>query len=150
MKKGVTVDVAHVIDAANVGMRNPARDAHFVAKAFQQTFVARGFIRKKFQRHGLSQREVVGAVNFAHAAFAQQRDNAVAAGQQSAGQKASLVRTIVAQNSAAWKWKTTVAAAAWEAAEVDRGQIRRGQVDGRHLRRCSAQAHRRKNRSVQP
>ena len=35
----------------------------------QQAFVAGGFFRKKLQRHGLAERQIVGAVDFAHATF---------------------------------------------------------------------------------
>ena len=51
-------------------MRNPARNAHFVAKALEQPFIARRFVGQKLQGHGLAERQIVSAVDFAHAAFA--------------------------------------------------------------------------------
>ena len=48
-EKCLAVDFADVVHAANIGMGNPPRDPHFVAKAFEQAFVACGFVGQKFQ-----------------------------------------------------------------------------------------------------
>ena len=45
--------------------------------------------RQELQRHRLIEREVVGAVDLAHAAAAEQRDEPVAAGDDGAGREAS-------------------------------------------------------------
>jgi len=47
--------------------------------------------RKEFEGHGLAQQQIVGAVDLAHAAAAQQADYAVALGQQSSRWEAALV-----------------------------------------------------------
>ena len=63
---------------------------------------------QEFQRHGLIQREIVGAVDFAHAAFAEQSDDAVAPGQQSSGQEAALRSsrgTVPAWSAAFMRWR---------------------------------------------
>ena len=88
-EEGVALDVAHVVDAANVGMRNPPRDPHFIFETLQQTLIAGGFIGKKLERHRLAEREVVGAIHLAHAAFSQQSNDAIATSQQAAGYEAA-------------------------------------------------------------
>jgi hypothetical protein len=81
----LAVDVAHVVHPANIGMRDPSRHPHFVAEPFQRTLVAGGFVRQKLHRDTLPKRQVVGAVHLAHAAFAEQSDDAVASGQKAPG-----------------------------------------------------------------
>ena len=90
----LAVDVAHVVHPANIGMGDPSRHPHFVAEAFQQTFVAGGFVRQKLHRDALSERQVVGAVNLAHAAFAEQRNDPVASGQKAPGKKSSFIQQV--------------------------------------------------------
>ena len=53
----------------------------------------RGFFGQEFQRDGLAQRQVRGAVDFAHAAAAQQSEDAVTAAEQRAGKEAAFVLT---------------------------------------------------------
>ena len=93
-EKCLSVDVAHVVHAANIGMRHPPRDPHFVAKTLQQPFVARGFIRQKLQSDCLPQRQIVGAIDLAHAALPQQRDDAIAPRHQPPGKKPSFAHLI--------------------------------------------------------
>ena len=136
-EEGVAVDVSHVIDAANVGMRNPARDSHFIAKALLQAFVARGFVGKKLQGHGLSQGEIVSAVDFTHAAFAQQGDNPVAAGQQAARQKTALVQKIFGRTrrpGSSRRSSRRRRPPRSRSCHVDRGQIRRNHLRRSHVR----------------
>ena len=78
-EEGVAVHFTHVVHAADVGMRDAARNPYFVAETFQQAFVARGFFGEELERDGLAESKVVGAVNLAHATFAEQGDDAVAA-----------------------------------------------------------------------
>ena len=89
-KKSQAVDFAHIVDAADVGVRNAARDADFVAEALQRIFVLVHGFGQKLQRHGLFQDQVVGAIDLAHAALAEDGDNPIASGQKSAGQEATL------------------------------------------------------------
>ena len=44
-EKYLAVDVAHIVDAANIWMGNPPRHPHFVAEAFDQSFIPRGLVR---------------------------------------------------------------------------------------------------------
>ena len=132
-EESLAIDFAHVVDAANVGMRDAAGDADFVAKALEQTFVARGFVGQKLERDRLAERQIVGAVDFAHAAFAEQRDDAVAPGDQAPGKEPSFAHQVFGGN---WKAATKDAAttkAAAGAAEMSR--LRRSRASLR--RRCS-------------
>ena len=54
-------------------------------------FIARRLIGQKLQRDALTEGQIVGAINLAHAALAQQRDDAVAAGNQAAGEKSAFI-----------------------------------------------------------
>ena len=93
-EEGLAVDFAHVVDAANVGMRNAAGDADFVAKALEQSLIAGGRFGQELERDGLAEREVVGAIDFAHASLAEQRDDAVTAGNQASGKKAAFIHQV--------------------------------------------------------
>ena len=84
-------DFADVVDAADVGVGDLAGHAHFAVEPFQQTRVGRGFDGQEFERHRLAQHQVGGAIDLAHAAAAEQSDDAVAAAQQSAGDEAAFV-----------------------------------------------------------
>ena len=90
----LTIDVADVVDAAYVGMRDLTRDPDFIAKAFEQAFIAGRLIGQKLQRNGLSESEIVGAVHLAHAASAEQCDDAVARCHQPARKEASFVQQV--------------------------------------------------------
>ena len=93
-EEGLAVDIAHVVHAANVGMGDPPRHPHLVAKAFEQGFVAGGFVGQKLHGDALSERQVVGAVNLTHAAFAEQRDDTVAPGQKAPGKETTFIQQI--------------------------------------------------------
>jgi hypothetical protein len=71
------LDLANVVNAAHIGVGNLARNADFVVEAGQQIQIAAGRFRQEFQRHRLSEQNVIGAEDFAHSAFAQSRDDAV-------------------------------------------------------------------------
>ena len=79
------VDLADVVDAADVRMRELPRDADFGEEALAADRIARQRARQELQRDRLSELEVVGAVDLAHAAAAEQADDAVAVGEDDAG-----------------------------------------------------------------
>ena len=66
----MAVDFANVVNSADVGVRNPARDADFVAETLQQSLVFTGFLGQEFESNRLAQSEIVGAIDLAHAAAA--------------------------------------------------------------------------------
>jgi hypothetical protein len=52
-------------------MRNLSRQPHFAGETRQRFFVARQGFRQKFQRDGLPKFQILGAIDFAHAALAE-------------------------------------------------------------------------------
>ena len=78
------IHLANVVNPANVGMRHLARYANFVVEAGKSAVVAGCGFRKKLERYGLAQREVGGAIDFAHAASAQESGDTVAPGDYNA------------------------------------------------------------------
>ena len=85
------VYLADVEHAADVGMRNQAGDADLAVEALEQPRIARRLFGEELERDRLPEREIGGAVDFAHAAAPEQSENAVAAAQQRARQEAALV-----------------------------------------------------------
>ena len=84
----LAVGLADVVDAADVGMRHLPRDAHLVPESRQPTrLVASHRFGQELHRDGLAERQVLGAIDLAHPASAQQPDDAVAAPEESAGRK---------------------------------------------------------------
>src|SRR6202162_1993210 len=75
-------------------MRDLARDAYFVAEPCQRFLVGRPLGWQELERHGLGQQQIVGAVNLAHAAAAEQAHYPVALCQQGARWEAALVHVL--------------------------------------------------------
>ncbi len=84
-----SVDVADVMDAADVRMRDLPRDARFGMKPRQRARRHGKRLRQELQRHRLIELQVVGLVDFAHPADAEQADDAVAVRENSAGDETS-------------------------------------------------------------
>src|SRR5260370_5294108 len=74
-------------------MRHLARDAHLVAETGESGFAGVAGRGKEFESDRLIEDQIVGAVDFAHAAAAQEADNAIAAGEHGAGRKAAFIDT---------------------------------------------------------
>src|ERR1017187_4877548 len=72
-------------------MGNLACDADFGVEARQHALIGSGLFGKELDGNGLRELEVVGAVDFAHAAAAQETQNAVTVGQEGAGGEAAFV-----------------------------------------------------------
>jgi hypothetical protein len=90
-KVGVAVQLADVVDPANVGMGDLERDADLVQEALVAVRVPRQRPGQELQRHGLAQFEVVRAVDLAHPAAPEQADDAVAVCQHRAGEELALL-----------------------------------------------------------
>ena len=84
--------LAHVVDAADVRVRNAARVAHLGQQPLARFRVAFQGGGEELQRDRLVEPQVVGAVHLAHAAAAEQRDDAVAGGEHAPWRKADDVR----------------------------------------------------------
>ena len=74
-------DVAKVEDAADVGMRHLQREADLIEEPLQAIGILLHVARQEFQRDGLAELQVIGAIHLAHAAAAEQADHAIPVGQ---------------------------------------------------------------------
>jgi hypothetical protein len=74
-----------VINAANIGMRDLARDADFVVKARQRFWIAGGFLGQKLKGDRLAKLQICGAIHLPHPARAQKTDDSVSIAEQCAG-----------------------------------------------------------------
>ena len=71
----IALDLADVVDATDVGMRDLPRRPDLVVKLREPARVGRQVLRQEFQRHGLAKAQIVGAVDLAHPAAAEQSDH---------------------------------------------------------------------------
>ncbi|MHC5024246.1 MAG: hypothetical protein ACYTGG_10110 [Planctomycetota bacterium] len=69
-------------------MRDAKRQAHFLEEALEARRVAFDVAREELQRDALAQLQIVGAVDLAHTATAEQADDAVALGEDVARDEA--------------------------------------------------------------
>ena len=76
--------LADVVDAADVAVRHLARDAHLVVELGEPLRILGDGRRQELQRDALSEAQILGAVDLAHAAAADQAEDAVALGEQRA------------------------------------------------------------------
>ena len=88
------VDFTNVVHATDVSMRDLARDAHFAMKASQRGAVAQQVIGQKFKCDRLAEFQIVGAIDLAHAAFAEQPDDAIAVAENCARNKSRVIDRI--------------------------------------------------------
>jgi len=84
--------LAHVVNPAHIRMGDLPGNADFVVEPLQHAAGLGAGIGEEFERHRLRQREVRGAIDFAHAAAAEQRDDAVSPGDQRARDEAAFLR----------------------------------------------------------
>src|SRR6185503_19287794 len=80
-----------VVDPADVRMRDLAPEAHLVMEPLEIGRVALAARREKLQRDGLAELRVVRAIDLAHAALAEDRGDAIAAGDDGAGRELRFV-----------------------------------------------------------
>ena len=81
---------ADVVDTAEIGMRDLARDAYFTPESLECFGVSRELFGKEFQGHRLIEREVVSMVDLAHPALSDALDDAIPARQDRAGVESSV------------------------------------------------------------
>ena len=81
------LDLADVVDAADVRVRDLAREAHLGVEAREERLVVRDRLRQELQGDGLAELQVVGAVDLAHPALAEEADDAVALAEHRAGRE---------------------------------------------------------------
>jgi hypothetical protein len=80
-QKRPAVRVADVVGAAHVAMGDRAGDAHFVVELREARGILNEMLRKQLERDRLTELQVVGAIDLAHAAAAERCDDAKAAGE---------------------------------------------------------------------
>ena len=90
-KKMAAIDLADVVNAADILMRNLARHAHLAMKARERGGVTQQMIGEKLERDWLREFQIVGAIDFAHAALAEQAHDAITLRQNRARHKARVV-----------------------------------------------------------
>ncbi len=82
------VPLGDVMNPADIRMRDLAGCARLVAQARRQGGVVAA---QEFQRNGLAEREIVGAINLAHTAATEQADDAVARRQEGARRERAVI-----------------------------------------------------------
>ena len=87
----VPIDFVDVVDAADVGVRHLTRHPHFGVELRQPRRIAVDVRRQELQRDRLTELQIVGAIDLAHAAAAEPPDDAVAAAEERAGLEAAVV-----------------------------------------------------------
>jgi hypothetical protein len=85
------LDLANVVHAADVRVRDQARHPHLAVETLEQALVVRRFLGQELQSDRLTQRQVHRPVDLTHPAAAQQRENAISSAEQSAGNKAAFI-----------------------------------------------------------
>ena len=88
-EEAAAVGLAEIVEAADVLVRHLPRHAQLVVKLREPAVVGRHAAGQELQRDRLIQGEVVGAIDFPHAAASEQRDQPVAAGDDRAGREAA-------------------------------------------------------------
>ena len=79
-EKRRAVGITDIKDTADVGMRNLASDANFGMKSREGGGILGEDLGKKLDGDELAECQIISAVDFAHAATAGHRDNAIAIG----------------------------------------------------------------------
>ena len=87
-KKQLPVAFPDIVNAANIRVRYLPRHAHFGIELAPPTGALQPVRGQKLEGHALTELQVLGAIDLAHASAAEQRDHPVAISDQAAGGKA--------------------------------------------------------------
>ena len=90
----MTVDFTDVVHAADVWMRHLSCGAHFVVKLRQTNWIAADGVWQKLEGDGLTEAQIVRAIDLTHAAAADESDHAIAAIQDHARREAPVTNGI--------------------------------------------------------
>lgn len=107
-----------VVDATYVRVRDLPSDPDFMEESFELASVVRQGLGEKLECHGLTQLEVVGAVDFAHPALADQTHDSVTIREHSPRRKSGVVDRV--RGGRTKRSLTT-----------ERGSLHRARADGR-------------------
>jgi hypothetical protein len=88
----VAAGLADVVDAADVGMRDIPRHPHLGPESFDAIGVRRDGVGQELERDRLAEHQVLGAIDVAHPAAADERDDAIPRGEQGPRREATLER----------------------------------------------------------
>jgi hypothetical protein len=88
-EKVPAVDLSDVVDAADVGMGHLPGDAHLGEQPLAPHGIVCKRLGQEFQRHGLSQFEIVRSIDFPHPTAAKQSDDTVSVGEDRSGRESS-------------------------------------------------------------
>ena len=91
-EEAAAVGVAEIVEAAHVLVRHLARDAQLAVELREARGVGGDAVGEELERDRLPEREIVGAVDLAHAAAAEERDQAVARGDDRSRREAACQR----------------------------------------------------------
>ena len=89
----MSLDLADVVDAADVRMRDLARDPDLGVESGEPIGLVRHRVGQELERDGLAELEVVRAVDLAHAAAPEQSSDAVSIDQERARGESAVERT---------------------------------------------------------
>src|ERR1700716_2570599 len=87
----MSIYFADVVYAAHARMRYLPRSADLIVKAGECPWIIANSFGQELERHRLIKLKIGGAIDFAHAATADQTDDAISRGQQSARHEAPVV-----------------------------------------------------------
>jgi hypothetical protein len=90
-EKQMTVDVADVVHAAHVRVRDLPGEADLVVELREPPRIARQRGRQELQRDLLAETEIVGLIDDTHAAAPERSNDAVAIGEQRAGRERGVI-----------------------------------------------------------
>ena len=84
------INFRDVVNTADVLVRDLSGDTHLAMKP-RQRHTIKEFGRKKFERDGLTQFQIVRAIDFTHPAFAKESNDTIAFRQNRSGHETSVV-----------------------------------------------------------
>jgi hypothetical protein len=67
----IAINLADVVNAADVPVRHLASHTYFTMETGKRGAISQQILRQEFEGHRLAKFKIVGAIDFAHAAFAQ-------------------------------------------------------------------------------
>ena len=85
----LSLDLADVVDTANVGVAHPSRQAHLVPQLGEGRRIVGQGLGKKLEGHRLAELQIVGANHLPHATAAEDGDHAVTATERRSRQEAA-------------------------------------------------------------
>ena len=105
-EKVLAIDLADVVNAANIGMRDLAGVTHFSMKPGESRGIILQRGGKKLEGYDIAEFEILGAIDFAHAAAPQQSDDPIPLDENSAGRESAALRR--ARTCGNWRGRDSI------------------------------------------